>query len=391
MNKPQIRFKGFEDEWQIAPYNSLCTYLSSNLTANNATLYGKYELYDANKLIGFTDFAKINQPYISIIKDGAGIGRTRILPTNSFIIGTLGAILPNEKSSLDFLHQLTDTQNFYLQSSGSTIPHIYFSQYGVTLVNFPALPEQIEIGNYFRRLDELIAEIGREIRRLEKMKQASLQKMFPRPGTTTPEIRFAGFTDEWNIKSLGEIGSTYTGLSGKNKEDFGHGDAHFVTYMNVFSNPIASAKQVEPIEIDKSQYAVRYGDVFFTTSSETPEEVGMSSVWLYDKEHIYLNSFCFGFRPDIKIDLKYFAYFLRSPFFRSKMIILAQGISRFNISKLKVMELPVLLPSFAEQEAMGNYFHNLDELITSKRLKLAKLRNIKQACLDKMFVNIAEL
>ena len=79
---------------------------------------------------------------------------------------------------------------------------------------------------------------------------------------------------------MGEMGQTYTGLSGKTKDDFGHGQAQFVTYMNVFSNPISNPEMTEPIEIDPKQNEVEVGDVFFTTSSETPEEVGMSSVLL---------------------------------------------------------------------------------------------------------------
>lgn len=84
----------------------------------------------------------------------------------------------------------------------------------------------------------------------------------------------------WEQRKLGEMGQTYTGLSGKTKDDFGHGQAQFVTYMNVFSNPISNPEMTEPIEIDPKQNEVEVGDVFFTTSSETPEEVGMSSVLL---------------------------------------------------------------------------------------------------------------
>ena len=110
-----------------------------------------------------------------------------------------------------------------------------------------------------------------------------------------PSIRFRGFTDDWEQRKLGDMGTTFTGLSGKTKDDFGHGDARFVTYMNVFTNPVSDPDRVEAVEIDKSQNAVQHGDVFFTTSSETPEEVGMSSVWLENTDNTYLNSFCFGY------------------------------------------------------------------------------------------------
>lgn len=177
------------------------------------------------------------------------------------------------------------------------------------------------------------------------------------------------YVHSWEQRKLGDVGETYTGLSGKTKADFGHGQARFVTYMNVFSNPISNPEMTEPIEIDPKQNEVEVGDVFFTTSSETPEEVGMSSVLLEKRGKIYLNSFCFGFRPTEKIDSYYLAYMLRSESAREKIILLAQGISRYNISKNKVMEIAVSLPSLDEQKLIGQYFRQLDNLITLHQCK----------------------
>jgi len=173
---------------------------------------------------------------------------------------------------------------------------------------------------------------------------------------------------------LGDIGQTYTGLSGKTKDDFGHGQARFVTYMNVFSNPISSLKMTEPIEIDPKQNEVEIGDVFFTTSSETPEEVGMASVLLEKQGKTYLNSFCFGFRPSEKNNSYYLAYMLRSEATREKITLLAQGISRYNISKNKVMEVDVPIPTLDEQGFIGQYFSSLDHLITLHQRKQKSLK-----------------
>lgn len=173
----------------------------------------------------------------------------------------------------------------------------------------------------------------------------------------------------WEQRELGKIGKTYTGLSGKTKDDFGHGSGKFVTYMNVFLNPISDLNKTESVEIDESQNEVRFGDVFFTTSSETPEEVGMTSVWLENSVNTYLNSFCFGYRPTESIDPYYLAYMLRSDSVRSKIIYLAQGISRYNISKNKVMEIEIPLPDKEEQKQIGKYFKDLDNLITLHQCK----------------------
>jgi len=187
------------------------------------------------------------------------------------------------------------------------------------------------------------------------------------------------------------MGSTFNGLSGKTKDDFGHGEAKFITYMNVFSNPIADLTMTESIEIDKKQKSVKAGDVFFTTSSETPDEVGMSSVMPEDADNIYLNSFCFGYRPTEKFDLNYLAYVLRADSFRKEMTFLAQGISRYNISKNKVMEVCIPVPTIEEQTKVGRYFRNLDHLITLHQRKLDHVKDLKKSMLQKMFPKNGQL
>ena len=219
-------------------------------------------------------------------------------------------------------------------------------------IPIPDIDEQRKIGELLTCLDNLIT--------LHQRKCANLCS----PSQVVFSLLFATSTFSWEQRKLGEMGQTYTGLSGKTKDDFGHGQARFVTYMNVFSNPISNPEMTEPIEIDPKQNEVEVGDVFFTTSSETPEEVGMSSILLEKRGKTYLNSFCFGFRPSEKIDSYYLAYMLRSESTRAKIILLAQGISRYNISKNKVMEIAVSLPSLDEQKMIGQYFSQLDNLIT---------------------------
>ena len=213
-------------------------------------------------------------------------------------------------------------------------------------VRVPNFDEQKEIAAYFESLDHLIT--------LHQRKYFIIYNKLI----------------TWEQRKLGEVGTTYAGLSGKTADDFGHGEASFITYMNVFSHPVANSEMVEHVEIDNKQREVQVGDVFFTTSSETPEEVGMSSV-LKEKHGVtYLNSFCFGFRPNVKFDLDYLAYMLRSEPTRSQIKILAQGISRFNISKNKMMDINIQVPNLEEQAMVGAYFRNLDHLITLHRRAL---------------------
>ena len=204
--------------------------------------------------------------------------------------------------------------------------------------------------------------------------------------TRKPSYRFAGYTEPWEQKKLGDVGETYTGLSGKTKEDFGHGEGKFITYVNVFNNPLTDLYGLDSVEIDDKQRRVQYGDVLFTTSSETPEDVGLSSVWLGKEDNVYLNSFCFGYRPKKDIfDLYYLAFVLRSFSVRREFMLLAQGISRFNISKTKVMDMSINVPSLPEQTAIGSFFQNIDQLIRLQQRKLEVLKEQKKTYLKLLF------
>ena len=288
-----------------------------------------------------------------------------------------------------FATKLPNKELGKLISSGARMDgllNINYDEFMGIKITMPSIKEQKQLSTYFKNLDNLITLHQRKCDELKSFKKMMLKKMFPQEGQNVPEFRFKGFTDVWEQRKLGELGSTYTGLSGKTKEDFGHGNANFVTYMNVFSNPIASLDMLEPVEIDSRQNEVKVGDVFFTTSSETPEEVGMTSVMLENKPNTYLNSFCFGYRPTEKIDYLYLAYMLRSDAVRKKITFLAQGISRYNISKNRVMEIEIPLPKLCEQTKIGTYFKNLDTLITLHQCKCDKLKEFKKYMLKNMFI-----
>ena len=187
---------------------------------------------------------------------------------------------------------------------------------------------------------------------------------------------------------MGEIGNTFSGLSGKTKEDFGHGQASFVTYLNVFNNSIGQPNMIEKVEIDPKQFQVKQGDILFTTSSETPDEVGMACVWPVNLPNLYLNSFCFGFRPKKEIDINFYAHMLRSPQVRNQITLLAQGISRYNISKTKMMDIRIWLPSESEQRRIGRFLGNIDNLITLHQRKSVTIKKLKSGLLRKMILTV---
>lgn len=272
------------------------------------------------------------------------------------------------------------------KAEGKSIVHLYNKDIKKVSIIYPTIEEQKQISRLILLFENLIKLHQRKLEQLESLRKAYLQRMFPIQNKLEPELRFCNFYDDWELCELGSIGYTYNGLTGKNKDDFGHGDAKYIPYMNVFSNPIADPAMLESIGIDKKQNHVQYGDVLFTTSSETPEDVGMSSVWMHNLNNIYLNSFCFGFHPTIEIDPYYLAYMLRSNEIRKQFRILAQGISRYNIAKIKVMKIRVPIPNIEEQKLIGNLFKELDNNISFCEQKLEMIRQLKEAYLQKMFV-----
>ena len=408
---PKIRFPGFTDDWEQRKLGDIASSFEYGLNAAAKEYDGK------NKYIRITDIDdnthgfltdnltspdihltsadnyKLTEGDILFARTGASVGKSYIYRNSDGLVYYAGFLIRariKEEYDAEFVFQntLTDRYNKYIAvtSQRSGQPGVNAQEYAEFEINVPQKEEQTKIGTYFHNLDHLITLHQRELDEWKNFKKGMLQKMFPKKGKSKPELRFPGFTDDWEQRKLGECGETYTGLSGKSKEDFGHGDARFVTYMNVFLNPIADKEKVEGVEIDNSQNCVQYGDVFFTTSSETPEEVGMSSVWLENTENTYLNSFCFGYRPTININPYFMAYALRSYTVRKKFVFLAQGISRYNISPKKVMEIEIPLPTLEEQGAIGEYFCDLDNLIALHQRELDEWKNFKKGMLQKMFI-----
>jgi len=412
-NKPKLWFSSFTDSWEQRKLSDFGratggTSIESEFSENgiykviSIGSYSEDNIYrdqgiralDSDK----TKDRVLNRGDLTMIlndKTASGniIGRVLLIEESGVYVynqRTERIEVDHEKYDSAFIYEMLNApairDKIIKQSQGNTQIYVNWPAVSMTDYYIPRLDEQKKIGEYFLAIDNLVSLHQRKCDQFELVKKAMLQKMFPKEGESVPEIRFTGFTDPWEQRKLGKIGSTYTGLSGKTKEDFGHGEGKFVTYMNVFLNPVADLGRTESVEIDKSQNEVQYGDVFFTTSSETPEEVGMSSVWLENSVNTYLNSFCFGYRPTEDIDPYYLAYMLRSDSIRSKIVYLAQGISRYNISKNKVMEIDIPLPDKEEQKQIGKYFKDLDNFITLHQRKCNELKELKKGLLQQMFI-----
>ena len=396
---PAIRFKGFSDTWEqrklfeitdkVTEKNAGLQYVETFTNSAEFGIISQRDFFDHDiAKLGSLDAYYIvkNEDFVynPRISTSAPVG-----PINRNKLGRTGVMSPLytvfrphdiDTTYLEYFFKCGYWHSFMnfngdsgARSDRFSIRDNVFFQMPIPI---PDIDEQRKIGELLTCLDNLITLHQRKYEKLHNIKKSMLEKMFPKNGSNVPEIRFKGFTEAWEQRKFGEVGETYTGLSGKSKDDFGHGSGKFITYMNIFSNPVASPNMTESIEIDDSQNKVRFGDVLFTTSSETPDEVGMSSVWLENAENTYLNSFCFGYRPTAEFNPYYLAYMLRSSSMRKKITFLAQGISRYNISKNKMMDIEMPIPSIDEQKQIGEYFANLDRLITLHQRK-CKIRILR--------------
>ena len=206
-----------------------------------------------------------------------------------------------------------------------------------------------------------------------------------------PELRFSEFENigKWQEKQISKLGETVNSLSGKKGGDFGSGKP-YVQYKQVFSKSYVNFSECGKVDVEdgENQNTLQKGDILFTTSSETPDEVGFASVVTkHPKEPTYLNSFCFILRPhNLKEIIPDFSrYLFHSPIYRKSVSTIAQGSTRYNLSKGAFLKLKIPLPQPEEQEKIASCLSSLDELIAAHNDKLAALKEHKVGLMQNFF------
>lgn len=201
-------------------------------------------------------------------------------------------------------------------------------------------------------------------------------------------MRFPEFKAEWKRKKLGEVGTIYNGLSGKTRDDFGRGKK-YIQYKQIFEAGQINLNDcgLVNIEDNEKQNQVQYGDIFFTMSSETPQEIGMASVLLTKIENVFLNSFCLGFRLNsFDIITPLFARFLfRSKNVRDIIVKLAQGSTRYNMSKLELLKVLINIPDLNEQTKIASFLFLIDERIQTQMKIIEEWEKLKKGMIDELF------
>ena len=391
-------------EWEVRPLNYLGAICSGGTPDTEVAEYWNGDIAWCTP----SDITKLDTKYIEstevkITAKGLKESSATLLPPRSIVVCTRATIgnaaicnteiatnqgfkniIPNEKTNPEWLYYIIiySKPRLVRFGCGSTFLEVSKKDFSRFKIAVPPLAEQRKIAEVLGVWDEAIEKQARLIEKLALRKRGLMQRLL------SAKLRLPGFSEPWKKVKLGDIGDTYNGLSGKNKDDFEYGNAQFIPYINVFSNERIDTNNLGCVQIkpNEQQNTVKYGDIFFTVSSETPDEVGMASVLLEHLDNTYLNSFCFGYRLNNFSTLNPFfaAYLFRTEHFRNYMSVLAQGSTRFNISKKEVMKLKIDLPTIEEQTAIAEVLTAADREIELAKEKLERLRRQKRGLMQQL-------
>lgn len=388
--KPQIRFKGFTDAWEqrklIDEVSSIDTGKSKFISHES----GKYEILGSTSVIGYDNSYDYEGDFLLTARVGANAGelyrhsgKVKISDNTVFIQG----------KQLDFVYYTLLNFDIKKLSFGTGQPLVKASELKAQIIQMPVSKEErICIGNYFSFLDNLITLHQRKYEKFVNIKKALLEKMFPQGDEKVPRIRFKGFTDAWEQRKLGECGVfTSNGVDKLSKPD--EIPVSLLNYMDVYNRRHITAKTcielmqvtARPAQIKNND--VRAGDVFFTPTSETAEDIGHSLVIEENLPNTVYSYHLMRYRPHSGVFFKTYPNFgFDTKYLHNQMTIKAKGVQRFVISKPDFEELQIICPSYREQESIASFLTMLDNLITLHQRQVEKLKNIKSALLEKMFV-----
>ena len=408
---PQLRFKGFTGDWEQSKLGDMAEIVGGGTPSTTNAEYwdGEIDWYAPAEI---ADQIYVNSSQRKITKEGyenssakmlpvgtvlftsrAGIGKTAILLKESCTNQGFQSIVPH-KDELDsyFIFSRTEELKKFGETvgAGSTFVEVSGKQMAQMLLMMPtALAEQQRIGAFFANLDHLIALHQRKYDKLLALKKSMLEKMFPKAGSDVPEIRFAGFTEAWKEYKLSEIAMMHARIGWQNlrKSEFlDSGNYYLITGTDFVDGRVDLAHchfvardrydQDPNIQISDGSILITkdgtLGKVAYVKGLDRPATLnaGVFNVVIRDKE---------------QTDGKYLFQYLKAPFLMDYVGQKATGGTIKHLNQNILVDFPVIIPQIEEQERIGQYFDDLDNLIACHQRRAEKLKQIKQSMLEKMF------
>ena len=382
-----MRFPEFSGEWETTSIGEQFELYSGN----TPTRINKNQF---NGSINWITSGELKGHYISdtkekISEEAVRNNNLKILPLGTFVIAIYGLEADGVRSTCSITAKEStisqacmaftskkDIQNEFLYSwykkhgniigikyaQGTKQQNLSYDIIEKFNISYPSLEEQEKLIRFISLIDERIATQNKIIEKYESLIQAMCDTLIE------SELCKVGL-------SFSDFGESYSGLSGKSAEDFGEG-CPYITYMNVNQNQIIDTTNVGLVKINEAeqQSVVRYGDILFTLSSETPEEVGMGAVYLGKTYPLYLNSFCFGVHiiDESKIFPPFLAYYISTQSFRKAVYPLAQGSTRFNLQKSDFMKKVFPFPIAERQNKIYSVLKTYSDKLSAEK-SIAKL------------------
>ena len=420
MKVPQLRFKGFSEEWGEKTLGEICFIGDIDhrmpQSAANGIPYvmtgdftGINEINFKNtKLISNNDYEQLSKK----IKPEAGdilfaryasVGAVRYVRTQrEFLVSYSCAILKNN-ASFD-----SECLFYYLQSNGAQrqvgLEINTGSQRNIGIDSLksltaisPKIEEQNKVASLLSTLDQMITLHQRKHEKLVTLKKAMLKKMFPAPGATIPEIRFKGFSEPWKEEALGEISTNVSNntlsRAELNNESGLAKNIHYGDILIRFGEVLDVDKDKIPF-ISNSELVSKFkaarlqnGDIIIADTAED-ESVGKCAELINVGAAFVLSGLhTIAVRPTRSFATAYLGYFMNSPAYHDQLLRLMQGTKVLSIAKTTIKQTTIFSPiNESEQAKIGAYFRQLDELIVQHSTQIEKLRQLKVSCLEKMFV-----
>lgn len=380
---PRIRFKRFDSVWvenRIADIVKISA--GGDVDKERMKESGKYPVI-ANALtkkgiVGFYDDYKVKAPAVTVT--GRGDVGYAVARHENFTPVVRLLTLQSENIDVDYLENQINSMRILNESTG--VPQLTAPQLGNYKVYHPEIEEQSAIGSLFRTFDNLIANYKDNLANYQSFKVAMLAKMFPKAGQTVPEIRLDGFEGEWELREINDLADDFQsgGTPKTNVQEYWDGDIPWIQSSDLGINCLFEIKVQKSISekgLENSSAKIIPKD-----SIAVVTRVGVGKLAVM--RHEYATSQDFLSLSNLKSNIEFTAYLLYR--LLQKEVNQLQGTSIKGITKVELLSKKVLIPSLPEQQAIGAYFSNLDNLINSYREKISQLETLKKKLLQEMFI-----
>ena len=403
MGRPEIRFKGYTDEWEQRKLGDIASSFEYGLNAAAKEYDGE------NKYIRITDIDdnthkfltdnltspdidltgadnyKLTEGDILFARTGASVGKTYIYRNSDGLVYYAGFLIRariKEEYDAEFVFQntLTDRYNKYIAvtSQRSGQPGVNAQEYAEFEINVPKKEEQTKIGTYFRNIDHLITLHQRKCDEVKSLKKYMLQKMFPQNEQKVPEIRFRGFTEAWEQRKLGEL---YQRNTERNENLIGYDKTISVATMSYKDDGNGAS------ESSLSTYKViRVGDIAF--EGHTNKQFRFGRFVVNDIGTGIMSPRFSTLRPLNEMPVNFWKQYIHSESVMRRILVNSTkaGTMMNELVIPEFLNQTIMVPSENEQAVIGQYFTNIDHLITLHQQKCEELKKIKKFMLQKMFV-----